>query len=107
MKCGSPRDRNHRRVRSSTSGAGTGPVCWSGRRGRGIFTAVDGVESWLGIPYAHAVRFARPEPVPWDGDLERHGALGPSAPQRPGGDVVPGMAVGPTDERACLSLNVW
>ena len=60
-------------------------------------------EAWLGIPYAEAQRFARPFRLPWDGDLSRHGALGPSAPQLPSNDIVPGMQVGPTDEAGCLN----
>jgi para-nitrobenzyl esterase len=65
------------------------------------------VRSWLGIRYATAGRFERPEPVPWDGDLARTGEFGPAAPQLPGDDIVPGMQVGETDEERCLSLNVW
>jgi para-nitrobenzyl esterase len=68
---------------------------------------MDPVRTWLGIQYATATRFARPEPVAWDGDLSRRGEFGPAAPQLPGDDVVPGMKVGATDEAACLSLNVW
>ena len=64
-------------------------------------------EAWLGIPYAEAQRFTRPFRLPWDGDLSRHGALGPSAPQLASNDIVPGMQVGPTDEAGCLTVNVW
>jgi para-nitrobenzyl esterase len=66
-----------------------------------------GARSWLGIPYATAARFARPERVPWNRDLTPGGAFGPAAPQLPGDDVVPDMKIGATDEARCLSLNVW
>ena len=63
--------------------------------------------AWLGIRFAGARRFERPVPVKWDGDLRRHGALGPAAPQLPSDGIVPGMDAGPTDEAGCLNLNVW
>ena len=66
-----------------------------------------GADASLGIVYATAERFTRPVRVPWDGDLRGHGALGPSAPQLPSNDIVPGMQVGPTDEVGCLTVNVW
>jgi para-nitrobenzyl esterase len=65
------------------------------------------VQRALGIRYARAARFALPESLPWNGDVAGAGALGPSVPQLPSDDLVPGMAVGPTDESDCLSLNVW
>jgi para-nitrobenzyl esterase len=64
-------------------------------------------QSWLGITYATAARFERPQPTAWDGDLARPGEFGPAAPQLPGDDIVPGMRVDATDEARCLSLNVW
>ncbi|MGH8977152.1 MAG: carboxylesterase family protein, partial [Acidimicrobiia bacterium] len=63
--------------------------------------------AWLGIQYATANRFAWPQLVPWEGDLARTGTLGPAAPQPAADGIVPGMDAGPTDEAACLSLNVW
>ncbi|MBV8951386.1 MAG: carboxylesterase family protein [Actinobacteria bacterium] len=63
--------------------------------------------AYLGIPYATAARFERPKPVTTATDFERCTAFGPAAPQRPGLNVVPECPVGPTDERACLTLNVW
>lgn len=63
----------------------------------------------LGIPYARAERFGAPEPVAFDPDRPAT-TFGPAAPQdtdSPLGGIVPGMAVGATDEHACLTLNVW
>jgi para-nitrobenzyl esterase len=60
----------------------------------------------LGIPYATAARFERPVRAPAV-DFERCTAFGPAAPQRPGFGLVPESPIGPTDEAACLSLNVW
>ncbi len=68
------------------------------------------VHAFLGIPYAKATRFAPPMPIgPWRGvrDATR---FGPAAPQPVGGPLdglVPGGFHGPTDEDACLTLNVW
>lgn len=60
-----------------------------------------------GVPYAQASRFGLPEPVSrWslDRDCTRPGAL---PPQRTEGlELVPGMAVGETNER-CLTAEVW
>jgi para-nitrobenzyl esterase len=64
---------------------------------------------WLGIPYAHATRFAEPELFPYDAS-RAYDAFGPAAPQAvdsPLGGMVPGMRVGATDEHGCLTLNVW
>jgi para-nitrobenzyl esterase len=63
----------------------------------------------LGIPYAHAARFAAPDLLAFDADAGG-ATFGPSAPQEsesPLGRMVPGMGVGETDEDACLTLNVW
>jgi para-nitrobenzyl esterase len=68
----------------------------------------DGIDRYLGIPYARATRFAPPSPEPaWSGVREAL-AYGPAAPQVPtvldkllaGDDLV-------TDEAACLTVNVW
>jgi len=60
----------------------------------------------LGIPYATAVRFERPRPVPL-ADVSECVAFGPAPPQRPGADLVPGSPIVDTDEHRCLTLNVW
>ncbi|MFM8236510.1 MAG: carboxylesterase family protein, partial [Actinomycetota bacterium] len=68
------------------------------------------VRARLGIRYATAERFAPPEPVPFTDEATAGGAFGPSAPQTVGhalGGVVPGMRIEATDERSCLTLNVW
>lgn len=62
--------------------------------------------AYLGIPYATATRFERPATAAAV-DFERCTALGPAAPQRPGMELVPESPIGPTDEAACLTLNVW
>jgi para-nitrobenzyl esterase len=64
---------------------------------------------WLGIPYAHAARFGEPNVLPYDAS-RAYDAFGPAAPQavdNPLGGLVPGMRVGATDERNCLTLNIW
>lgn len=60
----------------------------------------------LGIPYATAKRFERPVAA-GAVDFEHCTAFGPAAPQRPGMELVPESPIGPTDEDACLTLNVW
>jgi para-nitrobenzyl esterase len=63
----------------------------------------------LGLPYAQAERFAAPTPVPFDAgrDTSSYGPAAPQAIDSPLGEIVPGMRVTETDERACLTLNVW
>ncbi len=78
-------------------------------RGRSL----DGVDAYLGLPYAlppvGARRFQAPVPAPpWEGLLAAD-AFGPSAPQASDGPfsgLVPGMGVAATSED-CLTLNVW
>lgn len=73
---------------------------------------VDGIDRFLGVPYAAApfgpLRFARPEPHPgWTGgrDATRPGATAPQAPYGGGLEqVLPSIEV-PGDE--ILNLNVW
>lgn len=75
-------------------------------RVRGV-AAPGGVTAFLGIPYAHAGRFAAPGRVrPWTGVREA-AAPGPAAPQSPSRleRVMGGFRV-PQDED-CLSVNVW
>ncbi|MCW2601192.1 MAG: carboxylesterase/lipase family protein [Frankiales bacterium] len=75
--------------------------------------ALDGVDAYLGIPYAQPplgpLRFQAPVPAaPWEGVRDAT-AFGASAPQTTGGPfsgLVPGMEVGRVDED-CLTLNVW
>jgi para-nitrobenzyl esterase len=62
--------------------------------------------AYLGITYATAGRFERPVAV-HDVDVDAPSAFGPAAPQRAGVELVPGSPVGPIDEHACLTLNVW
>ena len=66
--------------------------------------ARDGVEVYLGIPYATADRFAPPVAADgWD-DVRDATAFGPIAPQKPGAHFQsPTLTV---DEQ-CLSANVW
>ncbi|HWS44435.1 MAG TPA: carboxylesterase family protein, partial [Acidimicrobiia bacterium] len=67
------------------------------------------VRRLLGIPYARAARFGRPELVAFE-PQRPYDAFGPAAPQpldSPLGEIVPGMRVRDTDEHACLTLNVW
>jgi para-nitrobenzyl esterase len=72
-----------------------------GRRG-------DGVDAFLGIPYAAApARFQPPEPpLPWEGVREAT-EVGPAAPQPRSrlADVIGDRAPEQTED--CLSLNVW
>lgn len=73
----------------------------------------DGVDAFLGVPYAEAPagerRWQAPEPRrPWDGTLDAT-AHGPAAWQPTGGPLdglVPGMDVGPQGDD-CLRLAVW
>ena len=72
--------------------------------------ALDGVDAYLGIPYAEPpARFQAPvAAAPWQGVRDAT-AFGPSAPQPVGGPfsgLVPGMAVAAQSED-CLTLNVW
>jgi para-nitrobenzyl esterase len=60
----------------------------------------------LGIPYATAGRYELPVPVAFDAGRAAD-AFGPAAPQSPGDKIVPGSYDGPTDEHACLTVNVW
>src|SRR5689334_6291481 len=62
--------------------------------------------AYLGIPYATAARFERPVRATV-ADFAAATAFGPAAPQRPGMGLVPESPIGPTDERRCLTLNVW
>jgi len=70
----------------------------------------DGVESYLGIPYAAPPtgerRFRAPEPAePWEG--VRDGAKpGPCAPQNPRSNGLVRHTLPPQDED-CLNVNVW
>jgi para-nitrobenzyl esterase len=76
-------------------------------------TTRDGVDAFLGIPYAEPPvgtrRFRAPvRAARWDG-VRPAVAFGASAPQPAAGalaGLVPGMAVGATSED-CLTLNVW
>jgi para-nitrobenzyl esterase len=68
----------------------------------------DGVQSFLGIPYAAPPigrwRFTPPQPVaPWSG-IRSADSFGGACPQPP--SVLPGMAVG-TQNEDCLFLNVY
>ncbi|MFI6517972.1 carboxylesterase/lipase family protein [Spirillospora sp. NPDC050679] len=72
---------------------------------RGVFEAP--VTAFLGIPYAHADRFAAPEPTrPWSG-VRDASAPGPSAPQPASRleRVMGGFQVPQSED--CLTLNVW
>ena len=78
----------------------------------GATDVVDGkaVDAFRGVPYATAARFAPPAPVSsWTGTRDAT-TFSPAAPQPIGGPLdglVPGGFTGPTDEHACLTLNVW
>jgi para-nitrobenzyl esterase len=76
--------------------------------------ALDGVDAYLGIPYAEPPvgprRFRAPVAAGRWTDTRRATTFGPSAPQVIGGPfagLVPGMKVGETSEAHCLTLNVW
>ena len=64
-------------------------------------------ESFAGIPYAQARRFAAPEPVPAWSDVRDAAVAGPVAPQprRPLGEFSHGPL--PPGSESCLNLNVW
>ncbi len=78
----------------------------------GSTDVVDGktVHVFRGVPYAIADRFQSPRPVePWTGTRDAT-TFSPAAPQPIGGPLdglVPGGFTGPTDEHACLTLNIW
>jgi len=78
----------------------------------GVTLELDGraVNVFRGVPYARATRFGAPSRVEsWDG-TQLATAFGPAAPQPVGGPLdglVPGSFRGPTDEAACLTLNVF
>jgi len=79
---------------------------------RGTSTQVGSrrVQTYLGIPFATAARFAPPTRArPWTGTREAT-TYGPAAPQ-PVGDrlagLVPGAFRGITREHGCLTVNVW
>jgi len=73
---------------------------------------VDGktVHVFRGVQYANASRFQAPLSVTsWTGTRDAT-TFSPAAPQPIGGPLdglVPGGFNGPTDEHACLTLNVW
>jgi para-nitrobenzyl esterase len=77
----------------------------SGRlRGRGT----NGVCAFLGVPYATAPLFGRPEPVPrWDGvrDAVELGPTAPQPPYEPPFDAILSNPLIPGDE--FLNVNVW
>ena len=65
--------------------------------------------AYLGIPYARASRFGRPQPPePWSGVRGTTG-YGPAAPQNhdPVLQQMFGAPPFPIDEAGCLTLNVW
>jgi para-nitrobenzyl esterase len=78
----------------------------------GVMLELEGraVNVFRGIPYARASRYDAPARVTsWDG-TQLASSFGPAAPQPIGGPLdglVPGSFRGPTDEGACLSLNVY
>jgi para-nitrobenzyl esterase len=78
----------------------------------GTTDVVDGkrVHVFRGVQYASAARFAAPAPVSsWTGTRDAT-TFSPAAPQPIGGPLdglVPGGFDGPTDEHACLTLNIW
>ncbi len=78
----------------------------------GTTDVVDGrtVHGFRGVQYATAARFAPPAPFTlWPGTRDAT-SFSPAAPQPIGGPLdglVPGGFNGPTDEHACLTLNVW
>ena len=68
------------------------------------------IHVFRGVQYATAARFAAPVPVtPWTGTHDAT-TFSAAAPQPIGGPLdglVPGGFTGPTDEHACLTLNIW
>jgi len=68
------------------------------------------VHVFRGVQYATAARFQAPAPVTsWTGTRDAT-TFSPASPQPIGGPLdglVPGGFRGPTDEHACLTLNVW
>ena len=93
----------------TTATTTSGPVRGAAMAGE----ATDDVVAFRGIPYAAPplgdLRWRAPRPPePWREPFDAT-RFGPSAPQPQGGlldGLVPGMAVGATDED-CLTLNVW
>jgi para-nitrobenzyl esterase len=80
--------------------------------GRVAGTAEGSLGVWRGIPFAAEPvggrRWRPPEPArPWAGVRDAT-AFGPAAPQTPGfTTALPSESVGPWNEAACLTLNVW
>jgi len=72
------------------------------------FVTDEGLAEFRGIPFAHATRFAPPEPArPWTGvlDATAHGPISPQPPVRP--DGVMGVPHGvPDQDEDCLNLTV-
>ena len=71
-------------------------------------TVLDGVQRFLGIPYAVAARYQQPQPAPaWEGERDAT-AYGPIPPQVPMIiEQMLGSADIEQDEDACLTLNVF
>ncbi|MCA9702011.1 MAG: carboxylesterase family protein, partial [Myxococcales bacterium] len=70
-------------------------------------TEVDGVRQWLGVPYAHAERFAAPGPAePWKG-VRAAKRFAPQCPQIFGSNPKRAQVGERFTERGCLALNIW
>ncbi len=67
----------------------------------------NGIYEFLGIPYAHARRFQKPEPVTWTGvrDCLAYGAAPPQPNYR--GKKPTGWTYQMLGSEDCLNLNVW
>jgi para-nitrobenzyl esterase len=84
----------------------TGPIAQI-QSGKVEALAGNGVQRWLGVPYARAGRFAAPEPAePWSG-VRPAFTFGPECPQQFGDKVMKAYIGPPGFSEDCLTLNIY